>query len=257
MLVVIPAMLTDAASIDALVHRLLLHHLANPERHAQFALLTDWADADTRARPRRTTPCWQRARQASARSTRAIRSAQPARRRASSLLHRERAVQRDRAALDRLGAQARQARAADRARWPTARAGAFLDLGEASRIAADTRYVVTLDSDTQLPPGRLRELVGVAAHPQNRPRLDADGAPRGRRLRHPAAARRHAAAGAAATSRSTTGCSPASAASTRTAPPAPRSTRTCSAKAASPARACSTCRRCTRCWPAACPKARC
>ena len=24
-----------------------LHHLANPERNAQFALLTDWADADT------------------------------------------------------------------------------------------------------------------------------------------------------------------------------------------------------------------
>ena len=33
--------------------------------------------------------------------------------------------------------------------------------------------MLTLDSDTQLPPGRLRELVGVAAHPLNRPRLDA------------------------------------------------------------------------------------
>jgi hypothetical protein len=41
----------------------------------------------------------------------------------------------------------------------------FLDLGRASAVAAATRYVVTLDSDTRLPPGRLRELVGVAAHP--------------------------------------------------------------------------------------------
>ncbi|MBK9199505.1 glycosyltransferase family 2 protein [Candidatus Skiveiella danica] len=52
------------------------------------------------------------------------------------------------------------------------RGTAFLDLGTVSRIAPATRYVVTLDSDTQLPPGRLRELVGVAAHPQNQPRLD-------------------------------------------------------------------------------------
>ncbi|HET7525033.1 MAG TPA: carbohydrate-binding protein, partial [Burkholderiaceae bacterium] len=46
-MVVIPAMLSDTASTEQLVHRLQLHHLANPERHAQFALLTDWADADT------------------------------------------------------------------------------------------------------------------------------------------------------------------------------------------------------------------
>jgi cyclic beta-1,2-glucan synthetase len=46
-MVVIPAMITNAATIDRLVHRLVLHWLANPERHAQFALLSDWADAPT------------------------------------------------------------------------------------------------------------------------------------------------------------------------------------------------------------------
>ena len=40
-MVVIPAMLTGPASISELVNRLQLHYLANPERHAQFALLTD------------------------------------------------------------------------------------------------------------------------------------------------------------------------------------------------------------------------
>ncbi|MFN7124218.1 MAG: hypothetical protein ACK4NM_19500, partial [Hydrogenophaga sp.] len=53
--------------------------------------------------------------------------------------------------------------------------GPFVDLGELSRPATGTRLLVTLDSDTQLPPGQLRELVGVAAHPLNRPRLDAAG----------------------------------------------------------------------------------
>ena len=55
---------------QALVHRLQLHHLANPERQAQFALLTDWADADSaRARHRRRR-CSPRRRSRSRRSTR-------------------------------------------------------------------------------------------------------------------------------------------------------------------------------------------
>jgi len=45
-LVVIPCLLTDPTTTQALVHRLHLHHLANPELHAQFALLTDTPDAD-------------------------------------------------------------------------------------------------------------------------------------------------------------------------------------------------------------------
>ncbi|MEO8805368.1 MAG: carbohydrate-binding protein, partial [Burkholderiaceae bacterium] len=47
-MVVIPGMLTSAAATEELAHRLELHHLANPEHHTQFALLTDWADAPTR-----------------------------------------------------------------------------------------------------------------------------------------------------------------------------------------------------------------
>jgi cyclic beta-1,2-glucan synthetase len=46
-MVVIPCMLTSTASPPELVHRLQLHYLANPEPQAQFALLSDWADADT------------------------------------------------------------------------------------------------------------------------------------------------------------------------------------------------------------------
>jgi cyclic beta-1,2-glucan synthetase len=46
-MVVIPGMLTGLTSAQELVHRLHLHYLANPEVQAQFALLTDWADADT------------------------------------------------------------------------------------------------------------------------------------------------------------------------------------------------------------------
>ena len=48
----------------------------------------------------------------------------------------------------------------------------FVDLDDRSRAVEGTPYVVTLDSDTEMPPGALSELVAVAAHPANRPRID-------------------------------------------------------------------------------------
>jgi cyclic beta-1,2-glucan synthetase len=50
---------------------------------------------------------------------------------------------------------------------------AFVDLPELSRPVAGTPYVLVLDADTLLPPGSLRALVSIAAHPANLPRVDA------------------------------------------------------------------------------------
>ncbi|MDO9315112.1 MAG: glucoamylase family protein [Burkholderiaceae bacterium] len=189
-MVVIPAMLTDAASTRALVHRLQLHHLANPERHAQFALLTDWADADSArvaaddgllaeatqeidALNARYPTCYQ-----GGSDELTARTPAPPR---FILLHRERRYseteqrwigwERKRGKLEQLITLL-----ADTASPPaTSAVPAFIDLGEASRIAEGTKYIVTLDSDTQLPPGRLHDLVGVAAHPHNQPQIDATG----------------------------------------------------------------------------------
>ena len=189
-MVVIPAMLTDTASTLALVHRLQLHHLANPERHAQFALLTDWADADT-ARLATDDGLLTEARlQIDALNARhptchqggmgelSMRTPAPPR---FLLLHRERRYseseqrwigwERKRGKLEQLISVL----AGDSDPTSTSAEPAFIDLGHASRIASGTRYVVTLDSDTQLPPGRLHDLVGVAAHPHNQPRLDSTG----------------------------------------------------------------------------------
>jgi cyclic beta-1,2-glucan synthetase len=174
-MLVIPSLLTDAAATRALVHRLQLHHLANPERHAQYALLTDWADADM-ARQATDEALLGAARD----QVRGLNALYP--RPADEgddtprflLLHRERRYseseqrwvgwERKRGKLELLIAALHGDPAAS-----------FLALGEESRIAGGTQYIVTLDSDTELPPGRLRELVGVAAHPHNLPRLAADG----------------------------------------------------------------------------------
>ena len=101
------------------------------------------------------------------------------------------------------------------------------------------RYVITLDSDTQLPLDAARRLVGTLAHPLNRPRFDAARAARHRRLRHPAAARRRQPRQRQPHARSRRS-SPATSASIRTRPRSPTSTRTCSTRAATSARASTT-----------------
>jgi cyclic beta-1,2-glucan synthetase len=174
-MVVIPAMLSSAAAIRELVHRLQLHYLANPERHAQFALLSDWADADmvrVESDAALLASAIQQIGELNARYPNETSQFGAAPR--FIVLHRERLFseteqrwigwERKRGKLELLVTVLAQGMST-----------AFLDLGEGSRIAADTRYIVTLDSDTQLPPGRLRDLVGVAAHPHNQPRLDASG----------------------------------------------------------------------------------
>jgi len=174
-IVVIPCMLTDAASTRELAHRLELHYLANPERAAQFALLTDWADAIA---PRLETDmellalAKQQIEDINARTPREPDDVNHGVR--FLLLHRERVFseseqrwigwERKRGKLEQLVA----------ALFLDSH-DVFLDLGATSRLSTGTQYVVTLDSDTQLPPGRLRELVGVAAHPHNHPRLDVTG----------------------------------------------------------------------------------
>ena len=197
-MVVIPGMLTGPRSAQELVHRLQLHYLANPERQAQFALLTDWGDAPSAQMPHDSELL-----DGAVARINALNAQYPAQddgiettRNADTeggaprfiLLHRNRQFspteqrwigwERKRGKLELLvAALAKEGAEGTR--------DAFLDLGDVSRVASGIRHLLTLDSDTELPPGRLRELVGVAAHPQNQPRLDTrpDSAPDGQQRR--------------------------------------------------------------------------
>ncbi|MEO8082117.1 MAG: glucoamylase family protein, partial [Caldimonas sp.] len=171
-LVVVPAIVASAEAAALLAHQLHLHYLANPERQAQFALLTDWVDADTAKRADDTTVL-----------DGIVDEIEQLNRRHPTaaghwprflVLHRGRCFseseqrwmgwERKRGKIEQLvGVLAGDV------------APAFIDLGRNSTLAPGIRYLLTLDSDTRLPPGRLRDLVGVAAHPHNRPRLSADG----------------------------------------------------------------------------------
>ena len=61
--------------------------------------------------------------------------------------------------------------------------------GQAPRLPAGVRYVITLDADTRMPIGAAKRLVGKMAHPLNRPRFDPQRGLRRAGPWHPAAAR--------------------------------------------------------------------
>ncbi|SFC25107.1 cyclic beta-1,2-glucan synthetase [Polaromonas sp. OV174] len=170
-LVVIPCMLGSAASNSELAHRLCLHWLASRETHAQFALLTDWVDADTE-----TLATDQALLDDIRLKVQALNHSYPAPAGAAArflLLHRPRTWsategrwigwERKRGKLEMLLRQLAESSAS-----------VFAPQGPGMHLATDIRYVLTLDSDTGLPAGSLRELVSIAAHPLNTPHIDFD-----------------------------------------------------------------------------------
>ncbi len=168
-IVVMPTLLTNSAAIDELIERLEIHYLASPDDNIRFALLSDWADSV-----------------------------------AESAAGDEELLGTAIEGIDRLNA--RYGPASDGPRffllhrrrvwnesqgqwigWERKR-GKLHELNRLLRGAGDTtfltvggrpplvplgvRYVLTLDTDTRLPIGAAKRLIGKMAHPLNRPKLD-------------------------------------------------------------------------------------
>ena len=173
-IVVIPGMLTSEAAGSELTRRLELHYLANSERHAQFALLTDWADAEAAVLPTDAQYL-----DAAVREVTDLNARHPVQFDAAPrfiVLHRPRVFsQTERRWIGWERKRGKIEQLIDVLAEPDAHRGtsaSFIDIGEFSRVKPDTRYVVTLDADMRLPPDQLRDLVGVAAHPLNQPVVD-------------------------------------------------------------------------------------
>jgi cyclic beta-1,2-glucan synthetase len=168
-LVAVPAILTGSSTVEALARQLEQHYLANPEARAQFALLSDWPDAPDLVMPNDEALLDMAHRAVEVLNERyPVEPGQPLR---FLLLHRARewsvsehayiGWERKRGKLEQLVRML-----AEPSHEP------FIHLDALSRPRVGTRYIVTLDADTDMPPGRLRALVGIAAHPLNRPIVD-------------------------------------------------------------------------------------
>lgn len=168
-LVVTPTFLVSAQGVEDLVEALEVRFLANRDDNLHFGLLTDLRDAPTETRPEDAA-----LEQLAAQRIAALNAKYP--RRAGDtffLFHRPRLW----------NAQERIWMGYERKRGKLADLNALLR-GEAdgrfSRIVGDSailigiRYVITLDTDTDLPRDVARELVGAMIHPLNQARYDAD-----------------------------------------------------------------------------------
>ncbi|MES2470484.1 MAG: glucoamylase family protein [Verrucomicrobiota bacterium] len=166
-MVVVPTMLTRPDEVDRLIGSLEIHHLSNRDAHLHFALLTDFCDALTEVTPQ-DAPLLERARQGVEQLNRKYAGDSPT---LFFLFHRPRrwnegegvwmGYERKRGKLtefnDLLRGGPREC---------------FCEITGETSILPAIKYVITLDTDTQLPRDAARRLAGTMAHPLNRPEFD-------------------------------------------------------------------------------------
>ncbi len=166
-LVVVPTMLGSQAGVQALVEALEVRFLANQDRYLHFGLLTDWADAPTEH-------CDDDAEllTLAGDGIASLNRKYPgAGQDIFFLFHRARqwnpqervwmGYERKRGKLGALNALLRNKPGAD-----------FLQVVGNTELLQQVRFVITLDTDTQLQRDTARQFAATMAHPLNRPQLD-------------------------------------------------------------------------------------
>ena len=169
-MVVVPTMLTSPAGVDRLIETLEIHHLANRDQNLHFALLTDFRDASEEILPG-DEPLLQRVRAGVERLNLKYPSAQHP---LFFLFHRPRrwnpgeglwmGYERKRGKLTEFNALLRGGSRA-----------CFSEIVGDTAILPAIKYVITLDTDTQLPRDAARQLAGTMAHPLNHPAFNPVG----------------------------------------------------------------------------------
>ena len=170
-LVVVPTMLSSAAGLDDLLQGLEVRYLSNGDDHLHFALLTDFPDA-----PQETMPA----------DAELLRRAQDGieqlnqkyagvRQDIFFLFHRPRCWNAKQGAW--MGRERKRGKLGDlnaylRGTGEPDQAPPFSHVIGETEFLPLVRFVITLDTDTQLPRDAAREMAGAMAHPLNRPVLD-------------------------------------------------------------------------------------
>ena len=166
-LVVVPTMLLSAQDIEHQVEALEVRFLANRDEHLHFGLLTDFRDADEETLPE-DEPLLQLAQNRIEELNDKYKSAKAD---TFFLFHRPR----------RWNPQEGMWMGYERKRGKLGDLNAFLRGDSQDRFArivgqtdvlSNVKYVITLDTDTQLPRDAARQFVGAMAHPLNRPEYD-------------------------------------------------------------------------------------
>ena len=167
-MVVVPTLLGSRQDIDGLIEALEIRYLGNRDPNLFFALLTDFPDASEATLPG-DAALLAHARLAIEALNRSYREDRPC---IFFLFHRPRVWNPDERTwmgYERKRGKLEQFNALLRGEAQSA----FSERVGDSSILGSVRYVITLDTDTQLPRDAARTLVGNMAHPLNRPVYDA------------------------------------------------------------------------------------
>jgi cyclic beta-1,2-glucan synthetase len=166
-IVVVPTMLTSTAAVEALVEHVEVLALGNLDRHIHFAILSDYRDADSRELPEDAAIL------AAARAgvEDLNRRFGPGHADRFFLFHRERRWNaREHAWMgwERKRGKIEEFNRLLRGALDTSFTSCVGELA----ILGGVRYCITLDTDTRLPRDAAKVLIGIIAHPLNRPRFD-------------------------------------------------------------------------------------
>jgi len=166
-IVVVPTLLTSLEGVDHLIETLEIHHLANRGQNLHFALLTDFRDASQETEPG-DQGLIERARMGLAALQEKYAFDRPD---IFFLFHRPR---RWNPAENRwMGHERKRGKLGDfNAFLRGGSAESFSEIIGETSVLSGIKYVITLDTDTNLPRDAAHELVGTMAHPLNRPKFD-------------------------------------------------------------------------------------
>ena len=166
-MVVVPTMLTSPGAVARLVEGLEIHYLANRDQRVYFALLTDFQDSPEETRPEDATLL--RLSRAGIEMLNA--KYQSDRPNVFFLFHRPRRWNKAEGLW--MGYERKRGKLTEFNALLRGGSGECFSqiVGDASILPA-IKFVITLDTDTQLPRDAARRLVGTIAHPLNRPQFD-------------------------------------------------------------------------------------
>ena len=162
-LVVLPTLLTGTDEIQELTSRIEIHYLANNDDNLEFALLTDFTDADTPTTPK-DDRLLQEARDKIAALNRKYPLPGSSRFR---LFHRRRIWNPSEGKW--MGWERKRGKLEEFNRLLLGKDHTSF---EPEPVPQNIRFVITLDSDTILPRDAARKLVGIHAHPLVKPLFD-------------------------------------------------------------------------------------
>ena len=163
--VVVPTMFVNVAGVKEQVEQMEIRYLSNPDGHVFFALLSDWSDAE-----QETMPEDDHLLSVAAAAVNALNAKYEEQR--FFLFHRKRLWNPGESKW--MGWERKRGKLQEFNRLLRGSADtSFLPInGQPAAAPAGVCYVITLDADTKLPMGAVSQLVGVAAHPLNRPVFD-------------------------------------------------------------------------------------